>query len=236
MSFVKTLATLAVGFVAAKGVDRFQKMGGLKGVKDALAGAGKPGGIGDQMGEMAEKMGVPGGRENVRKMMETFGTGAATVTGQAEAGLGSLLSAMTGAAAVGARNVSSLVEALTGTGPAGELVEADARLMIRAMIQAAKADGTIDAAEREAILSHLTDASEEELAFVEAAFDAPLDPLALARDVGEEARARVYGAALMVMTVDTEAERGYLRSLAEALHLDEATVAATHARMGKPLA
>lgn len=235
MSFVKTLATLAVGFFAAKGVSKFQKMGGLDGVKDALANAGKPGGIGDQMSAMAEKLGMPGGREAVRGMVERFGAGAATATGQAEAGLGSLMSAMTGAAAVGARNMGGLVEALSGTTPAGEMVESDARLMIRAMIQAAKADGAIDAAEREAILAHLTDASAEEIAFVEAAFDAPPDLLALARDTSDTARAQVYSASLMVMTVDTEAERTYLRSLAAALQLGDETVAQIHAGMGKPI-
>ena len=57
MSFVKTLATLAVGFAAARGVDKFRKMGGLDGMKDAMRGAGAPGGIADQMGDMADKFG-----------------------------------------------------------------------------------------------------------------------------------------------------------------------------------
>lgn len=235
MSFVKTLATLAVGFAAAKGVEKFRAVGGMDGMKEALANAGKPGGMGDQMGAMAEKMGVPGGREAVRGMMEKFGTGAATATGQAEAGLGSLMTAMTGAAAAGAKNMGGLMEALIGATPVGEIAEQNARLMIRAMIQAAKADGQIDAAEREIILSHLSDASDEEIAFVEAEFDAPADPVALAQGVADTAKAQVYSTSLMVMTVDTDAERIYLRNLAGALHLDAATVAQLHKQMGKPL-
>ncbi|MBN2631507.1 MAG: DUF533 domain-containing protein [Rhodobacteraceae bacterium] len=236
MSFVKTLATLAVGFAAAKGVEKFRTMGGMEGVKDALAKAGEPGGVGDQMGAMAEKMGVPNGREAVRGMMEKFGTSAVAATGQAEAGLGSLMTAMTGAAAAGAKNMGGLMEALTGATPAGAMAEENARLMIRAMIQAAKADGQIDAAEREVILSHLSDASDEEIAFVEAEFDAALDPVALAQGVADTARAQVYSTSLMVLQVDTEAERVYLRNLAAALHLDAETVAQLHAQMGKPLA
>jgi uncharacterized membrane protein YebE (DUF533 family) len=233
MSFVKTLATLVVGFAAAKGVEKFRTMGGMDGMKEAMANAGKPGGMGDQMGAMAEKLGVPGGREAVRSMMEKFGTGAATATSQAEAGLGSLMTAMTGAAAAGAKNMGGLMEAMIGATPVGEMAEQNARLMIRAMIQAAKVDGQIDPAEREVILSHLGDASDEEIAFVQAEFDAPVDPVALAQGVADAAKAQVYSTSLMVMMVDTDAERTYLRNLAAALRLDDVTVAQLHAQMGK---
>ncbi|MEZ5686546.1 MAG: hypothetical protein R3D78_11935 [Paracoccaceae bacterium] len=103
MSFVKTLATLAVGFAAAKGVDKFRKMGGMDGMKDALRNAGAAGGIADQMGDMAEKFGMPGGKETVRDMFNRFGAQAATATEATEAGLGTLMNAMTGAAAAGAK-------------------------------------------------------------------------------------------------------------------------------------
>ena len=43
MSFVKTLATLAIGFAAAKGFDKYRKMGGMDGVQDALRKSGEPG-------------------------------------------------------------------------------------------------------------------------------------------------------------------------------------------------
>lgn len=234
MSFVKTLATLAVGFAAAKGVEKFRNMGGMAGVKDAMAGAGKPGGIGDQMGEMAEKLGVPGGREAVRGMMERFGGTAVAATAQAEAGLGGLLNAMTGAAAAGAGAMGNLMNAMTAGTPAEAVTEENAKLMIRAMIQAAKADGAIDEAERATILSHLGDASPEELAFIKAELDAPVDPVALAKDVADTARLQVYASSLMVMTVDTEAEKAYLRNLATALHLDAASVERVHAQMAKP--
>jgi uncharacterized membrane protein YebE (DUF533 family) len=51
--------------------------------------------------------------------------------------------------------------------------------------------------------------------------------------VADAAKAQVYSTSLMVMTVDTEAERTYLRNLAAALQLDDATVAQLHAQMGK---
>lgn len=234
MSFIKTLATLAVGFAAAKGVQKFQQSGGLAGMKDALRGAGQSGGVADQMGAMAEKLGLPGGAATMRDMVGRFGTGAAQVTEQAEAGMGSLMAAMTGAASAGAKGVGEMLGAITGATPLGAAAEENAKLMIRAMIQAAKSDGEIDAAERETILSHLKDASDEEIAFVKAELEAPVDIAALATAVGEGARAQVYSAALMAITVDTEAERAYLQGLATALGLDAATVATIHAGAGKP--
>ncbi|HRK43671.1 MAG TPA: DUF533 domain-containing protein, partial [Gemmobacter sp.] len=130
--------------------------------------------------------------------------------------------------------VGALLGAITGTKNLGAAAEENAKLMIRAMIQAAKSDGEIDAAERETILSHLKDASDEEIAFVKAELEAPVDIAALATAVGEGARAQVYSAALMAITVDTEAERAYLQGLATALGLDAATVATIHAGAGKP--
>ena len=134
MSFIKTLATLAVGFVAAKGVQKFQQSGGLAGMKDALRGAGQPGGMADQMGAMATKLGLPGGAAGMRDMMGKFGTGAAQATEQAEAGMGSLMSAMSGAAAAGAKGVGDMLGAITGATPLGAAAEESAKLMIRAMI------------------------------------------------------------------------------------------------------
>lgn len=236
MSFVKTLATLAVGFAAAKGVQKFQQMGGLEGMKTALKGAGEPGGTADQIGDFAEKMGMPGGKEAVRDMFAKFGTQAAAATEATETGIGNMMTAMTGAASMGAKGLGDMLGAVTHGTPANAMLEEQAKLMIRAMIQAAKADGEIDAEERQKILDHLGDASEEELAFVQAELDAPIDVAGLATAAGESAKAQVYSAALMAITVDTDPERQYLANLASALGLDPAKVAEIHAAMGKPAA
>jgi uncharacterized membrane protein YebE (DUF533 family) len=234
MSFVKALATLAVGFAAARGVDKFRKMGGVDGMKDALRSAGAPGGMADQMGDMAEKFGVPGGKDAVRDMFTKFGTQAAAATEATEAGLGGLMNAMTGAAATGAKGLSDMIGAVTAGTPANAILEEQAKLMIRAMIQAAKADGEIDADERTKIMDHLGDASDEEIAFVQAELDAPVDVAALAAAAGESTKAQVYSAALMAITVDTEAEKQYLANLAAALGLEAAKVLEIHHAMGKP--
>lgn len=235
MSFVKTLATLAVGFAAARGVDKFRKSGGMDGMKDAMRSVGKPGGVADQMGEFADKMGVPGGKDAVRDMFSKFGTQAASATEATEAGLGSLMDAMTGAASAGAKGLGDMLGAVTGSMPGNAILEENAKLMIRAMIQAAKADGEIDADERSKIMDHLSDASDEEIAFVAAELDAPIDIDGLARDAGEHTKAQVYSAALMAISVDTEQEKQYLANLAAALGLEAAKVMEIHRAMGKPL-
>lgn len=235
MSFVKTLATLAVGFAAAKGVQKFSQMGGLEGMKGALRGAGEPGGMADKMGDLADKMGVPGGKDAVRDMFAKFGTQAAQATEATEAGLGNLMGAMTAAAGAGAKGLGEMIGAVTGGTPVGAMAEEQAKLMIRAMIQAAKADGVIDDEERAKILDHLGDASDEEIAFVQAELEGPVDIDALAKATGDAFKAQVYSAALMVISVDTEAEKQYLANLAAALGLEAPKVMEIHTAMGKPL-
>ena len=231
MSFVKTLATLAIGFAAAKGFDKYKKIGGMSGVEDTLRKEGDPGGIGDQMGQMAEKLGMPGGAAAVREMMGKFGGAAAQATEAGQAGLGNLVSAMTATAAAGSKTLADMIGAATSGTPAHAAAEENARLMIRAMIQAAKADGTIDADERKKIMDHLTDASDEEIAFVEAELDAPVDVTALASATGETMKAQVYAAARMAIQVDTPEENSYLNQLATALGLDAETRARLDAGM-----
>lgn len=235
MSFVQTLAALTVGFAAAKGVEKVRKMGGMEGVREALRQSGAPGGMADQVGKMAEKLGVPDGAEAMRKMMGTFGNQAADMSEATEAGLASLFSAMGGAAAAGASGLSEMFASVTEGTPVGEAAEENAKMMIRAMIMAAKSDGEIDAEERTKILDQLTEASQEEIDFVQAELDAPVDAMALAKDVGETGKAKVYAAALMAIAVDTDAERTFLAGLAKALDLDEAKQVEIHQSMGKPV-
>lgn len=234
MSFVSTLTTLAVGFAAAKGLGKMQSMGGMDGVRDAMRGAGESGGMADQMGQMAEKFGFPGGADAVRGMMDKFGNQAADMSETTEAGLGSLFAAMGGAATAGAGGLSDMFASVTSGTPVGDAAEEGAKLMIRAMIMAAKSDGKIDPEERTKILDHLTDASDEEVAFVQEQLDADVDPAALAQDATEGTKAQVYSAALMAISVDTDAEKTFLQNLAQALDLDAAKVTGIHQTMGKP--
>jgi uncharacterized membrane protein YebE (DUF533 family) len=216
MSFVRTLATLAVGFAAARGVDKVRQMGGLPGVADAVKS--NP--------QLAK---IPG----LQSMLDQFGGKGAAAGGAAAGGAGGgLMGMLGGAAASGATGAAGLWDSLTGTNTATQAMEANARLMIRAMIQAAKADGTIDADERAMIEGYLGDLEPDEIAFVKAELAAPLDPMALARDTAAEARLQVYSAAATVNRGDSPAEQQFLATLAQGLGIDPDERRRLHAQIG----
>ena len=109
---------------------------------------------------------------------------------------------------------------------------ATAALMLRAMIQSAKADGRIDDAERERLTGQLGDVDEDDKAFIRAQMAAPVDAEALARDVPTGLESQVYLMSLMAIDLDSEAEARYLHALAEAMGLDRDTVNAIHDELG----
>jgi uncharacterized membrane protein YebE (DUF533 family) len=121
------------------------------------------------------------------------------------------------------------VEAMTG--PETE------RLVLRAMIAAAKADGAIDEGEIQRIVGRIDDdgVSPTEKQFLLAELRKPLDLPSLVEAVPSTAvAAQVYSASLLAMDVDSEAEAAYLRQLAAELDLDAATVARLHQLTGAP--
>ena len=108
-------------------------------------------------------------------------------------------------------------------------------LLVRAMIAAAKADGTIDADERARIVDRFGDLDAEERAFLEAEMAAPLDLDGLIGGVTDPAlQAEVYAASLMAIDLDTPAEKLYLQLLAAKLGLPKPAVDAMHDRVGAP--
>lgn len=231
MSFVKTLATLAVGFAAAKGYDKYKDMGGMAGVQKAMRDNPALKNMQDQVTETMTKMGIPGA-DNVKKMMEQFTGQAEAATDSAAAGFGGLMSAMGGAMAAGSETSAKMIDAMTGNSMATDAMEEHAKLMIRAMIQAAKADGEIDAEEQARIMEHLGDVSAAERKFVMEQMTAPVDPMALAKDTSEQMAAQVYATSLMTMKVDHVKEADYLDQLAQGLNLSDETRKRVHKAMG----
>ncbi|MEP5761242.1 MAG: DUF533 domain-containing protein [Litoreibacter sp.] len=227
MSFVKTLATLAAGFAAAKGHEKYKDMGGMPGVKEAMRDNPQINQMSDQAFDMMEKMGLP--TDQLKGMRDQFlNAGDAS----AAAGMGGLMSAFGGGMAWGAEQTSSMIDAITGTTAATDTMEENAKLMIRAMIQAAKADGEIDDAERAKIMEHMGEIGDAERAFIEVELAAPVDAMSLANDTGQQMAAQVYASALMTVKVDSLKEADYLNTLATALNLSEETRARVHGAMG----
>jgi uncharacterized membrane protein YebE (DUF533 family) len=232
MSFVRTLAGVAMGFAAAKGLDQYRKMGGLAGVQKQLEASGST--VTAQLGAMAERMGIPGGAEKVNEFMAKMSAAPSAASEAGSAGLGGLLAAMKSTAETGGKMADDMIGAMFGGTPVAIAQEESAKLMLRAMIQAAKADGEISDEERKTIMDQSGDASPEERAFVEAEMAKPLDPMALARDTQESMKAQVYATSLLAIRADNPAESAYLRGLSQALGLSQATRDRIHAGMGLP--
>ena len=184
------------------------------------------------------------------------GGNAGARRGQAGGGLGDLLGGLLGGAVGGAaggaaagslanrgsqqQNDASFGELLNdslSTGGEPEIAptpeqNAVAGLLLRAMIQAAKADGKIDDAEKERLLGELGDLDEEERQFVREQMAAPVDAAALAREVPEGLGPQVYTMSVMAIDFDSQEEAQYLHKLAQALGLQPQTVNQIHEQVG----
>ncbi|MCZ0961421.1 tellurite resistance TerB family protein [Paracoccus benzoatiresistens] len=212
--------------------------GGLGGLLDGLttrarSGSSGGGGLGDLLGQL--------------------GGGSKTRSAGSGGGLGDILGGLLGGAAAGgmAGNLARKDSQPTNDASFGELFNdavvkqgepevaptpeqnAVAGLMLRAMIQAAKSDGTIDEAEKQRLLGKLgDDLDDEERQFIRDQMAAPVDPEALARDVPQGLESQVYLMSLLAIDLDHEDEVRYLGRLAQALKLDRPAVQEIHDQVG----
>jgi uncharacterized membrane protein YebE (DUF533 family) len=203
--------------------------GGLGGLLEQLAG-GTAGGT-------ATRAGTSPGAGGLDGLLGSLASGG---------GLGGLVGAAGGAAAAPGRAAPEpnagfgdlLNQSLRNYGepdvPPVPQQEAAAALLLRAMIQAAKSDGKVDAAERAKLLDGLKDATQAEVDFVKAELAAPVDIEGLARQVPKGLEAQVYTMSVMAITLDNKAEAQYLNELATALHLAPAQVNSIHTQLGVP--
>ena len=203
--------------------------GGLGGLLEQLAG-GTAGGT-------ATRAGTSPGAGGLDGLLGSLASGGA---------LGGLVGAAGGAAAAPGRAAPEpnagfgdlLNQSLRNYGepdvPPVPQQEAAAALLLRAMIQAAKSDGKVDAAERAKLLDGLKDATQAEVDFVKAELAAPVDIEGLARQVPKGLEAQVYTMSVMAITLDNKAEAQYLNELATALHLAPAQVNSIHTQLGVP--
>ncbi len=114
-------------------------------------------------------------------------------------------------------------------------LQQNAQLILRAMINAAKADGHIGPSEIERITGKLEEigADDEGRSFILQEMGKPIDLDAITRKVtSEELGAQVYAASLLSIEVDTPAEKEYMQTLAAELQLNSDTVRRLHRLMG----
>ncbi|MCR4817424.1 MAG: tellurite resistance TerB family protein [Fretibacterium sp.] len=220
-----------LGSLMNGGASALNRAGSAVGGKDNLAAAG----IGALVGALSGKSGsasmggIGGGLMGLLGMMAYK---ALTKNGPAAAG------ASSGIAEGAAPSPRMTGQQFAGDGQGGpgaasgaesaRLREADAEVILLAMVDAAKADGQIDAEELKCLTSKIkaTGAGQEGLNYLIAQLQAPMstEKIVAATRGRPELAAQVYSASLMCIEVDTQAERDYLDRLAEAMNLSPAVV------------
>jgi uncharacterized membrane protein YebE (DUF533 family) len=113
--------------------------------------------------------------------------------------------------------------------------ESLARLLVQAMVTAAKADGTVDADEQGKILAHAEQLklSDEEQGFLFAELGKPFDMEPVVRGAATpEIAAEVYAASVLAVGQPSPAESHYLKRLAQRLQLPEGVVREIHGSLG----
>ena len=119
-------------------------------------------------------------------------------------------------------------------GEADVISDADAATLIRAMCNAAKADGQVDSDEAGKIAGELGDeVSADERSFLEAEIASPMRSARdMAGSIPAGLRDEAYAVSLMTVEVDTVGEAEYLREFAEALGLSSDEITEIHAELG----
>ena len=119
---------------------------------------------------------------------------------------------------------TSSSQAMTYTQPSPQQQAKDAEIILTAMIDAAKADGQVDANEINKIMANLqsSGAGQEGVNYVIQKLQGPMETAKIVAAVKgrPELAAQVYSASLMAIEVDTDAERRYLDKLAKAMGLN----------------
>lgn len=211
--------------------------GPLEGLSSMLGGTGGgSGALGDLGGLLGGILGdaeqAVGGRDNLALgglgalAGALLGGGGKSMSGALGGGLMALLGAMAFKALKSSEPETSevpigLQEPKTDVDR--QRLEQRAELILKAMINAAKADGQIDQGEVRRILGKLQedgiDQSEQQFIIMEMQKPMDTDQLIAAAGGRQDVGAEIYAASLLAIEVDTPAEKQYLDQLASGLGL-----------------
>jgi len=246
MSLVGTLGRIAVGVAMAKGVGKMMnssRSGGGGGLGSALGG-GSGGGLGGLLGSVLGG-GAGGSSGGLGGLGSLLGGGAAG--GGMAGGLGGLLESISGggSAAGNAGNTApssgSLGHLLNGALQGNSIPEPEpaqedlAKLLIVAMVNAAKSDGDIDQTEQQKIVANLGDeVSDEERQFVISEMQRPLDAQGFINSIPQGAGPQVYMMSLLAIDLDSREEAQYLDMLRKGVSMSEDEANAIHQKLGVP--
>lgn len=218
------------------------------------SGSQSPGGLGDILGNLGGMLGSPSGVGGMSKG-ELGGLGA--LAGAILGGGGSSAKGAVGGSAMailGTLALSALKNWQAQSASAGDSVNAlgltetevkqisapeTAELCLRGMIEAIKSDGQVSQDEIEKLTGKLSEGgiTEDEKQFVQAEMAKTPDLAGLVKAIpNPEVGIQVYAAALMAITVDTPAERAFLKGLADGTGIGPDAVARLHQMVGAPVA
>jgi uncharacterized membrane protein YebE (DUF533 family) len=224
-------------------------LSGAGNIGDALGGlfGGKEGeGIGQTLsGTLEEAQKTIGSNKNIALAAlgalagAILGGGSKSMKGAVGGGVLAVLGALAYQALKGTQQETQEVP-LTLREPATtaeqEQLENQAQLMLRAMINAAKADGQIDQGEVQRIMGKLQDAGTDKpaLDYVMTEMTKPMetDVIIAAAQGNPQLGAELYGASLLAIKVDTPAEQAYMQNLSAGLGLPSQAVTNLEKSMG----
>ena len=101
-------------------------------------------------------------------------------------------------------------------------------ILLKAMVNAAKADGQIDTDEQKKIMEFMGDMSQVEKMFVESELQKKLDLKEFLKEIPKGMEQQVYYMSLFAIDLDNESERDYLETLANRLNLPYTVVDSIH--------
>jgi len=189
------------------------------------AGAGNMGGVvGDVISSLGNNKAALGGLAALAGALLGGGKSSArgAVGGGGLAMLASLaMAALRKSGQASAQTPRAFMEAETPE--AKQALEEDAEIIVKAMINAAKADGRIDETEIQKITAKLQKGglTDEEKDFIVTEVQKPKDLDNVVRSAGGkiDMAAQIYAASLLAIEVDTAAEQEYMKKLAAGLGL-----------------
>lgn len=246
IDFMELLGAMSQGGVSASAGRRAQSvassMGGVGGLQNLLGGLLSGG------QSMVNRAGrAVGGNDNLAAagMGALIGALSGRSNSSAMGGLGGGLMGLLGMMAFKALSNAGqkaqmpygLADAQAGAQAAAPTAD-DAKLIITAMVDAAKADGQVDQEELNRITGRIkeTGIGQEGINYIIAQLQAPMATAAIVQAVRgrPEMAAQVYSASLMAIEVDTAAERRYLDDLANAMGLPPQVAQNIEQLMGMP--
>ena len=210
-------------------------LGGGAGARGG-AGSGLGGVLGSVLGSLANNRSAAGGLGALAGAI--LGGGRGATRGAVGGGGLALLASLAFAALQKAGQQPQVPKALLDedTPLHQAQVETQAQTIVRAMINAAKADGRIDETETSKIIGKLDDdgLTEAEKNFFLTEANKPMDLQGIIDEAAgsQELAAEVYAASLLAIEVDTPAEQQYMAQLANGLALPQEAVAHIHETLG----